>query len=254
MLEYNVRDDVATIALDRPDKMNALTVELGEELVAALSRAEQESRVVVLTGNGNAFCAGADLQDSPISAETSFDELRDRLSVFQSITGTIRDMSVPVISRINGPAMGAGCDIALAADFRIASENAVLCESFINVGVISGDGGSYILPRLAGEQVAKEMILLGREIHGPEAADLGLVNEVASNEELDSAVAEYVDPLLDLPPMALGRAKQLINNSLDDSRSTSFEEAIYAMWVCLQSEDFEEARQAFQEKRKPEFS
>lgn len=254
MLEYSLQDEVATIHLDRPERKNALTTDLGNRLRQALERGEREARVVVLTGNGDAFCAGADLSDSPISPDQTFEELKQSLTVFQSVTGTIREVSVPVITRVNGPAMGAGCDIALAGDFRIAAESARFCESFVNVGLVSGDGGAFQLPRLADELVAKEMLMLGRELTGREAAEKGLVNEVVSDDELDASVERYVEELLSLPPTALSRTKQLVNDSFNQTIDESFSNAHYAMWVSLQSEDFEEARRAFQEDRAPDFS
>lgn len=253
-LEYSLEEEVATVRLDRPDYMNALTTDLGNSLREALERSEREARVVVLTGNGDAFCAGADLQDSPISPEQSFEELKRSLTVFQSVTGTIRELSVPVVTKVNGPAMGAGCDIALAGDFRVAAESARFCESFVNVGLVSGDGGAFQLPRLVGEPTAKEMLMLGHEVVGQEAAEKGLVNEVVPDDELDDAVDRYVDEILSLPPTALSRTKQLVNDSFNQTMNESFSNALYAMWVSLQSEDFEEARRAFQEGREPEFS
>lgn len=253
-VEYSVEDEVATIQLNRPNKKNALTSEVFNELHAALEAGERESRVAVLTGAGDAFCAGADLKESVLSSEMSIDDLERYLSRAQTITRTIRSLSIPVVTRINGPAMGAGCDIALAGDFRIAGESALFCESFVNVGVVSGDGGAFLLPRLVDEATAKEMLLLGKEIPGSEAADVGLVNETVPDSELDDTVDEYIDRLLSLPPTALGRNKQLVNKSYEHTMDESFGNAIYAMWVCLQSRDFEEARQAFNAGREPEFS
>lgn len=253
-VKYSLNDEVATIYLNRPDRLNALTPELFEKLLAALKRAEEESRVTVVTGAGDAFCAGADLKKSVLSTDMSIEDLERRLNMAQSITQTIRQLSVPVITRVNGPAMGAGCDIALSGDFRVAGESALFCESFINVGVVSGDGGAFILPRLVDEATAKEMIMLGEEIEGPKAAEVGLVNETVPDDQLDDAVDSYVNRLLKLPPTALGRNKKLINRSYEQSMGEAFESAVHAMWVCLQSEDYDEATEAFAEDREPDFS
>jgi len=253
VVTYSRTDRVARITIDRPDRMNALTPEVFEKLHDALRRGEQESRVVVLTGAGDAFCAGADLKESVLSTEMSVEELRRRLAMVQAVTGSMRDLSVPVVTRVNGPAMGAGCDIALSGDFRVAAERATFCESFVNVGVISGDGGAYVLPRLVDEATAKEMVLLGKEIPGEEAEAVGLVNKTVSDQELDDAVERYVDRLLSLPPTALAQNKRLLNNSFDEGMDQAFDSAVDAMWICLQSEDYDEAQTAFREGREPEF-
>lgn len=253
VVTYSQSDRVARVTIDRPERMNALTPEVFEELHDALRRGERESRVVVLTGAGDAFCAGADLQESVLSTEMSVEDLRRRLAMVQAITGSIRDLSVPVVTRVNGPAMGAGCDIALSGDFRVAAESAVFCESFVNVGVISGDGGAYILPRLVDEATAKEMVMLGREIPGGEAKEVGLVNETVPDEDLDNAVERYVDRLLELPPTALAQNKRLLNDSFDQQMDQAFDSAVHSMWICLQSEDYDEAQAAFREGREPQF-
>lgn len=253
-VRYEVAGGRATVAIDRPDRMNALTVAAARELQESLARGGDEARVVVLTGTADAFCAGGDLKESPISGDQSFDELQRALGAFQSVTRTIRTLPVPVVARVNGPATGAGCDIALAADFRVAAEDALFAESFVDVGVVPGDGGTFLLPRHVGESTAKEMLLLGREVSGEQAADLGFVTAAVPAEELDDAVDSLVDEVLSLPPLAVGRVKQLVNDSFQQDVDQTFTDALYAMYACLQSDDLAEARAAFREGREPDFS
>lgn len=254
MVEYSRSGDVATVTIDRPAKRNALRITDTTELVSTLQRAEANARAVILTGADPAFCAGIDLTDSPITTDISRAELKDRLSNFQAIVHTIRRLEIPVITRINGPAMGAGCDIALAGDFRIATEEARLCESFINVGVVPGDGGAYLLSRLTTETTAKEMILLGKELSGEDAAEHGLVNEAVPADDLDDTVDSYVERVCSLPPTAMARNKQLIHAAAQSSLDDAHQDALDAFWESLQSGEFEEARRAFEADREPDYS
>lgn len=254
VLTYEVENDVVTVTLDRPEQRNALTAGLVDELQNALEAAAVDGRIVILTGAGSAFCAGVDMKESPVTSDLSFDSIQNNLKQFQSVTRMIREIEVPVIAKVNGPAMGAGSDIALAADFRIAATDAIFCESFVNVGVVSGDGGAYLLPRLLGEARAKELLLLGREVTGEEAAELGLVTRVVPAAELDDAVEDMVDELRALPPSAVAQTKQLVNASLTQTQEEAYQMATYAFWICLQSDDFADAREAFREDRDSDFS
>lgn len=253
-IEYSVSDGVARVELARPEKRNALSLETTDELRDALLRGAEDARCVVLTGQGSAFCAGVDLEDSPIDPDMSVEELGERLSHFQGVVRAIRTLDVPVVSRVNGPAMGAGCDIALSADFRVAAHDAILCESFVNVGVVPGDGGAYLVPRLVGEARAKEMILLGKEVSGRKAEEMGLVNDAVPAGELDAAVEGYVERIVALPPTALRENKRLVNESFSQSLDEAHEAAVEGFHESLQSADFEEARRAFREGREPDFS
>lgn len=244
-VETTVEDDIATVALDRPEKMNAITVDVAKALEQSLKDVAKNSSVVVLTGNGRAFCAGADMDESPIEYGMEFERLEERLTPVQNVIETIRELPRPVVGRINGPAIGAGCDIALATDFRIATHDAMFYEKFVDMGVISGDGGAYLLPRLVGELRAKEMALLGEEIDGKEAEEIGLVNDAVPESELDDVVAEYVERLASKPAPGLYQNKQLLNESFDSTMHKAFKMARYAMWMCLQSDDFHEARESF---------
>lgn len=253
-LEYAASDGRVDIRLDRPDRLNALTVDVEAELVDAFRRGEREGRVIVVTGVGEAFCAGFDFKEPAIEAGMDAHEVKAAAAAFQHRTRTMRDLTVPVVARVNGPAAGGGCDLALAADFRIASDRAEFIEPFSGIGAVPVDGGTYLLPRLVGELHAKEIMMLGEDVSAEAAADLGIVNETVAHDRLDDVVDEYVETLLAKSPTSLGQLKHLLNRSLEQDLSTAFDQAAYAMAVCLASGDFETATQAFREDRRPDFS
>jgi enoyl-CoA hydratase/carnithine racemase len=154
-------DELRTVTITRPDSMNAMNREVLEELTNAFNEIEtgDDIRAAVLTGEGEkAFCAGVDLTDMPLSAEQDLADYREGLGLFQGVVRSVRTADVPVVAAVNGYALGAGCDLSLAADFRIAGENATFAETFVDVGFIPGDGGAYLLPRLIGEANARELI------------------------------------------------------------------------------------------------
>jgi len=253
-IEYSASDGRVDIRLDRPERLNALTIEVESDLLDALRRGEREGRVIVLAGTGEAFCAGFDLKDPAFTPEMSFAEVRRAAKAFQRRTRAMRDLSVPIVASVNGSAAGGGCDLALATDFRVASEAAEFIEPFSGIGAVPVDGGTYLLPRLVGEQRAKEIILLGEAVPATEAAELGLVNETVEPDQLDGTVDGYVDTLLEKSPTALARLKHLLNQSLEQDLSAAFANASDAMSLCLASGDFEQAVTAFQEDRTPGFS
>lgn len=253
-VEYTEEDGRVEIWLNRPDRMNATTEAVENELKEAIRRGAEEGRVIVISGRGDAFCAGFDFAEPAMTAEMRYDEVERAVTAFQARTEAIREATVPVIARVNGAAVGGGCDLALACDFRIAAEDALFREPFTAIGGVPADGGTYLLPRLVGELTAKEMMLLGRDVSGEEAAELGIVNEAVPGDELDETVDEYVEELLTKAPTAMGQMKRLINNSLDQERDAHFADIVYAQSVCLNSGELDEATEAFQEGREPDFS
>lgn len=253
-VEYSAAEDRVDIWLNRPDRMNATTEAVERDLTDAVRRGADEGRVIVISGRGDAFCAGFDFAEPAMTSEMTYAELERAVTAFQARTIAIREVPVPVIARVNGAAVGGGCDLALACDFRIAAMDALFREPFTAVGGVPADGGTYLLPRLVGEVDAKEMMLLGRDMTGEEAADMGLVNEAVPASELDEVVDSYVDGLLSRAPTAMGQMKRLINRSLDDDRTGHFGDIAYAQSVCVNSGELDEATAAFQEGREPDFS
>lgn len=249
------REHVTRVTLGRPDSMNAFNEPLLRAFVDRLSEIEAENdvRAVTVTGAGRAFCSGVDLESMPLTPEMDFAAYREGLGLFQSVVRRLRSMETPVIAAVNGYALGAGCDTALACDFRVVSEDAVLGETFIDVGFVPGDGGTYLLPRLIGEARAKELIFTGRRLEGQEIVDWGLGRECVSADTLLETAESFAAELASKPPVALGLSKDLVNESYDTDLETAFEHATRAQRICSQTDDHAEAIAAFTEDREPEF-
>ena len=248
-------DHVARVTYDRSDAMNAYNEPLLRGAVEAFERLDDrdEIRAIVLTGAGDAFCAGVDLNDMPLTPEMDFAEYETGLGLFQNVVRTIRGIDTPVIAAVNGYALGAGCDTALACDFRIVSDEGVIGETFIDVGFVPGDGGAFLLPRLIGEARAKELIFTGRKLVGEEIVEWDLAREQVPADELLDAAAVFADQLAGRPPIALAQSKRLVNESFDVDLERALEDATRAQRICSQTADHEEAVAAFQEDREPEF-
>jgi enoyl-CoA hydratase/carnithine racemase len=251
------RDHVARVTLDRPETMNAYDEALLRTLVERLEAldSDDEIRAIVLTGAGDrAFCSGIDLEDMPVTPEMGFAEYEAGLGLFQDVVRTLRTIETPVIGAIDGYALGAGCDTALACDVRIVSETAAIGETFIDVGFVPGDGGAYLLSRLIGEARAKELIFTGRHLEGEEIVEWDLARECVPSEELLETAESVAAELTTQPPVALGLSKTLINESADVDLETAFEHATRAQRICAQTDDHEEAVAAFNSDRDPEFT
>ena len=243
---------IATITLDRPDVYNAFREQTIAELNVALREAIDDDGVyvIVLTGAGEAFCAGADVTEMPDwSGEMSKEDYAGYLRGVQNVVRQLRASEKPSIAAVSGPAIGAGCDFALACDLRIAGEDATFREGFVRVGLVPGDGGGWLLPRLIGESKAKEYLLTGRDIDADDAVDLGLAVEIA-NDPLESS-HDLADELLDLPALAVRRTNDLINweQSFEDYCAN----AIDYQWECVNDDEHHEAIAAFNENREPAY-
>jgi len=253
-VEYT-HEHVARVLLARPDSLNAYNEALLRALVPTLESLDEarEVRAIVLTGEGKGFCAGVDLDDMPLSADQDLAEYERGLGMFQEVVATLRGMDTPVVAAVNGYAMGAGCDTALACDFRIAGESATMAETFVDVGFVPGDGGAYLLPRIVGEAKAKELIMTGKHVSGEALVEWGLARECVPDEELQETATEFAAELAEGPPVAIAHSKELVNEAFDVDLETAHEHATRAQRICSQTEDHEEAVQAFAEDREPEF-
>jgi len=252
-LKYELNDGVATITLNRPDVYNALNNEITYEMQAALKecKKDDEVRVVVLTGEGKAFCSGQDLKASSKEPNRSFsDSIHKR---YNPIIQAIRTMPKPVICRLNGVAAGAGCSFALACDLVVAAESAKLIEVFVNIGLVLDSGSSYFLPRLVGSAKAFELATMGTRVSGKEAEAMGLVNKCVPDEELDNAVKSYTDYYAKAPTKAIGLMKKMLNKSQNSTLSEMLEYEAHMQDITGSSHDYTEGVQAFLEKRKPNF-
>ena len=250
-IRYETADGVAVITIDRPQVKNAFTERTIAELNDAIDRfrTDEHSYVGILTGAGDGFCAGADVSTMPDWSEHGRDAYGAFLSEVQTVVTGLRNSAKPTIAAVSGPAIGAGCDFALACDLRIVGEDAVLREGFVKVGLVPGDGGAWLLPRLIGEAKAREYLLTGRDITPDEAVELGLAVETASDTL--SAAHELADELLALPARAVQYTNQLIDPQ--QSFDEHCKEAIAYQWECVNDSEHREAVAAFRERRPPSF-
>lgn len=244
---------VATIILNRPEIYNALNDEITFELQDALKDVSKDEsiRVVVLTGEGKAFCSGQDLKAALKAPGRSYSEsIHTR---YNPIVRAIRNMPKPVLCRLNGIAAGAGCSLALACDMIIASEEAALSELFIAIGLVMDSGSSYFLPKLVGPQKAFELSTMGTQLSAREAFELGMVNKVVPASALDETMKVYTDYYIQAPTKTIGLMKKMINKSFNSSLEEMLEYEAYCQEIAGRTEDHNEGVQAFMEKRKPQF-
>jgi enoyl-CoA hydratase/carnithine racemase len=247
---------VATLVLNRPERLNALNVELGEALLQALERLGNDpgARCVVLTGAGRAFCAGGDLELlREVRARRAADELESLLRVGARIVLELCGIPKPVVAAVNGPAAGAGMNLALACDIRIASELASFGQNFAKVGLFPDFGGTYLLPRLVGAAHAAEMFCTGEMISAAEAARLGAVNRVVPHERLAEETRAFAARLAEGPPVVIRGVKQTLFGASREELARALEAETQRQIECFLSEDCFEGVSAFFEKRKPRF-
>ena len=251
---YEQAEGVVTITIDRPRRLNALSVQTVNEMITALKRANEDSaaRVVVITGSGKAFCAGADLKDAPDTMTPQM--AHEVVGLYLDLIVAIRNVDKPVVAKVNGLAVGGGCCTALAADIRIASEEASFGFPFVKIGISGADmGATYLLPRLVGHGPAAEMLMTGESIDAAEAYRIGLVSRAVPHDELDSATAELASRLASGPPLGLKFTKKALQTSPDRDWQAQFDYELFAQVACLLTEDYQEGRRAFLEKREPAF-
>ena len=250
---YKKEDAIGWVILNRPESLNAFNTTLGEEARLALVECErdEEVRVVIITGAGRAFCAGDDLK---IPAENPLpDPVRQYLEGtgrWPRLAKMIRGMPKPVIAMVNGHAHGAGFDISLACDFRIASEDATFCQAYILRGFASG---TAFLPRYVGIGKATEMLFTAQRLSAKEAESLGLVNRVVPAAELETVTREFARQLAQGPTRAMALVKRALHRGWNADLDQAFELQAIALTDSLATEDAKEGRQAFREKRPPKF-
>jgi 2-(1,2-epoxy-1,2-dihydrophenyl)acetyl-CoA isomerase len=256
-VELSVADRVAWIVLNRPDALNAWTEQLGEDMLAALEHAEHdpEIRAIVVTGAGRAFSSGADLKAGREVNERGKPDVLGRLrGVYNPLLLKVRTIPKPVIAAVNGPAVGIGCSLALAADLIVASESAYFLLAFVNIGLGLDGGASMTLPARVGHARAFEIAYLGERIPAAKALDWGLVNQVVADDELRQTAEQLAGKLAAGPPGSYANIKRTIN----DSAYGGFDELLELEAVLQQgraeSADFMEGVLAFIQKRPPQFT
>lgn len=253
-LLYEVDDQIATITLNRPERLNALNGTLLRELREATeaAAADTDVRVVILTGAGRLFSVGGDLKDGT-GTEANIEASIGSLNYFERTSLLLHEMAKPTICALNGGAAGAGCSIALAADLRYMAESAYLYTAFLKVGVSGDFGGTWTLPRLVGLARAREMYLLPDRVDADTSLQLGLANGIFPDSELISGVRAVAERLRDSHPLAVGQIKANLNDAFTVPFSEALRREADRMRRLGLSEDSAEARSAFIEKRKPVF-
>jgi 2-(1,2-epoxy-1,2-dihydrophenyl)acetyl-CoA isomerase len=250
------RGAVATIVLDRPQAMNAVDAELGDQLLAALREvAEDEAvRAVVLTGNGRAFSSGADLRAGFEPTDSGRPNVQKALNErFHPIILTLREMPKPVVAAVNGAAAGIGCSFALACDLIIAAESSYFLLAFVNIGLVADGGSSLLIPERIGFARAAEMAMLGERVPAPKALEWGLINFVVTDETLMSEAAQLADRLAAGPTRSYAGTKRQLNAWQFARIQAQLELEAEIQQEMAQSHDFVEGVSAFAEKRTAHF-
>lgn len=242
-----IRNDVAVITLNRPALMNALNTQMRAEITHAVKAAEKDARVLVMTGAGKSFCSGQDLGDAGSAASLDLERtLRDE---YVPMLKAIFDCRIPTIAAVNGPAAGAGANLALAFDVVIASESAYFVQAFTRIGLIPDAGGTYWLPRQMGAARAMGAALFADKITARQAADWGMIYEVVPDETFLDHVQQRAAQLAQGPTVAYRQLKKAIRASFDNSLDEQLALEAKLQGRCGQTRDFQEGVVAFLEKR-----
>jgi 2-(1,2-epoxy-1,2-dihydrophenyl)acetyl-CoA isomerase len=257
-IQSEIRGQVCVLTLNRPDRLNALTVEVANELQDAIHESTKNgARAIVLTGAGRAFCAGGDIREMQEIAgrEGRVDAFFDEpLRVLNELVLLIRNTPVPIIAAVNGVASGGGCNLALACDLVVAGESAKFNQAFIKIGLTPDIGGTFILPRLIGWKRAAELMFTGDMVSASSAYQMGMINHVVADAELMSHVIALAEKLASAPTAAIGRIKRLLERSAVNDYGSQLEVERRTQVESGQTKDFVEGVTAFLEKRPPRFT
>lgn len=250
-LTYEQADGLAIITLNRPEVMNALNGQMRAELRDAIGRAGGAARAMVLTGAGQAFCSGQDLGQADASEAASLEQVL--LDEYRPLVEAMTECPVPVMAAVNGAAAGAGANLALLADVVIASERAYFMQAFTRVGLVPDFGGTWMLPRLIGPARAMGAALFAERIEARQAADWGMIWEVAPDDLFDMHWRARAAQLAQGPTLAYGALRRLMRESWDNDLATQFAQEAASQGRCAQSRDFREGLVAFADKRPARF-
>lgn len=257
LVRSEVADGIAVVTLDRPDQLNAFAGDMREQLAEALEAAgaRADVRVLVLTGAGRAFCAGGDVKHMVglMEREESFDALRALLDAGRRVISALAALPFPTVAAVNGPAAGAGMNLALACDLRVASDVATFTESFVKIALHADWGGTYFLPRAVGTSRALELCWLGEPVDAAEALRIGLVSRVWTAGEFERQWRALAARLAAAPATSVRLAKETLRASGARSLEECFEAETEAQRRCWSSPDSAEGLRAFVEKRAPVF-
>ena len=252
------KETIATITLNRPEKLNALNPKMQEELMDVFAAVEQDNavRVVIITGAGRAFCAGADIEELFLKKieERKKGIIEDATQAFIEVAClALAKITKPVIASINGPAIGFGCTLSLACDIRIASEDASFSLAFPKVGIAPEFGSTYFLPRLVGLGKACELVFTAKMFDAKEAKEIGLVNLVTPVDELTKTTYEMASSIAKLAPLAIRVSKKALYQGMNNDLASQLRHEAFALNYLCGTEDHEEGARAFLDKRPPVF-
>ncbi len=247
-LKVEKNEEIVEVTIDRPDKLNAMNLDVMEEFIAVLDDLEKDSsKVVIITGSGNkAFSAGADIEYMSKIGPT---EAEKYALQGHKVLNKIENLQKPVIAAINGYALGGGCELALSCDIRFASQNAQLGQPEVTLGICPGWGGTQRLLRIVGPARAKELIFSGRKIGAEEALSMGLVNKIFSSDMLLSETRALAKTIAKNSSYAVGISKMLVNKGLDSSLDTGLKLEIYSWSLCFSTKEREERMRSFLQKK-----
>ena len=256
-VEYELNENVAVVKMNRPEALNALSLQLSKDLRSAIEKAiEDKARAVILTGEGRAFCAGGDLREMRVMWEKegrieAF--LEEPLEALHKVIELIRETPVPFIASVNGVCAGAGTNFALACDLVFASEDATFNEAFVKIGLSPDCGGSFFLPRAIGNKLAAELFMTGESVSAERAREMGMINRVVPLEMLDQETFVMAKKLAMAPTAAIGRVKKMLNATFSNDLNEQLKLEHELQIESGRSTDFKEGVTAFFEKRPPEF-
>ncbi len=253
-LIVNPRDHYLEIRFNRPHRLNAVVEQFYRELIDALKAAEADNsvRAVLLTGEGRAFCVGADLKEHAAGERTPF-QRRQYLQLGNDVCETIFRLEKPVVAAVNGYALGAGAEMAIACDFVLMAEGAQLGLPEVSIGTFVGGGVTRFLPRLVGLSKARELMFLGERINGIEAERIGLVTRAVADEQLQAEAQTFITKLAGKAPLSMALAKKLLNTSDESSIDAQLTRELDGLFAVTFSQDWKEGVDAFAEKRSPNF-
>ncbi len=253
-IRLEIADNIATITLNRPERLNAMPPQMADEISEALDHLDG-ARCVVITGEGRAFCSGADLsaRGGEAAASSGQGAYAALTKTYNPLMLKLAKLPVPVITAVNGPAAGIGCSVALASDFAIAGKSAYFLQAFVNIGLVPDGGASWMLARLVGKARATQMMLLGEKISGEKAADWGLIYKCVEDADLITEAKTLAARLANGPTVALGVMRQNLATALDADYATALLREAEGQRVAGDSADAREGGIAFLQKRKAEF-
>lgn len=253
-LIYNKHKMFVEIRFNRPHRLNAVVEQLYDELIVALRHAEADpdARAVLLTGEGRAFCVGADMKEHGSGARRKSQQ-RDYLQLANDACKSIFRLKKPVVAAINGYALGAGAEMACACDFVLIAESAEIGFPEVSIGTSVGGGVSQFLPRLVGLAKARELIFMGVRMDGVEAVRIGLALRAVADDQLQRAAVHFTSELTSKAPISMGLAKKLLNQSSDNQLDAQLRDELDGLLLCTTTEDWQEGVDAFAQKRTPRF-